>query len=292
MSTLPEPRTQPRQGHRFRVALLLRDTPLRRLVGVAIEQLGAVPVVYDEARLRASTPTAIAALVLELQRPLSAELVRLQDITQRFVHAPVLVYGAHASADVPGVGAQGTTARHLRLSSFVPSDRLVHDDVEWLLRAIPPLALTWLVLLLLADDLPLLARGYVAEQLWRAGMGPADVKWTVTSAAGTLGTSRGVLEHTLHRQTPLAPPKDLANWLTLLLVTYTARGRGRSAQEVSKELGFERHRWGRLQARLVASYPAFAVLPAATQFDLALVAFAEQCRVARSRVTKALRLLR
>ena len=137
----------------------------------------------------------------------------------------------------------------------------------------------------------LLARGYIAEQLWRIGMEPADLQWTVTGVVGTLGTSRAILEHTLQRETSLPPPKELAQWLTLLLVTYAARGRGCSAQEISKELGFERHRWGRIEARLLAWYPAFAVLPAETQFDLALVAFADRCRVARSRVTKALRLL-
>jgi hypothetical protein len=61
---------------------------------------------------------------------------------------------------------------------------------------------------------------------------------------------------------------------------------------VSADLGLDRHQLGRLHARLLRAYSAFPLLPASTQFDLALVAFAERCAVAPNRVVKVLRMVR
>ena len=291
MDGLPQPRTELRDGHRFRVAVLLPETPLQTLLGAALRQAGAVPIAYDEAGLRKVADTRIAAAVVALPRALTAELPRLQEAATRLSHMPILVYDAGALIAVPDLLAGDPATRRFRFASPSSAERTTSEDVEWLVRAIPPCALTWLVTFLVRD-IPLLGRSYIAEFFWQLGMGPPGTKGGVASAATALGTTRSALEHLLKQKSSLPPPKELAEWLTLLLVTYAARGLGLSAHQASADLGLDRHQLGRLQARLLRAYSAFALLPASTQFDLALVAFAERCAVAPNRVVKVLRMVR
>lgn len=285
------PRAELRDGHRFRVAVLLPETPLQALVGVALRQAGAVPIAYDQATLGKVANTRIAAGVVELPRALTTDLARLQETATRLPHMPILVYSAGSMTGVPDLLAGDPATRRFRFASPSSAETTIREDVEWLLRAIPACAVTWLVTFLVRD-IPLVGRGYIAEFLWRLDVDRAERKRDVTSAAAALGTKRSALEHLLKQKTPLPPPKELAEWLTLLLVTYAARGLGLSAHQVSADLGLDRHRLGRLHARLLRAYSAFPLLPACTQFDLALVAFAERCGVARNRVVKVLRMVR
>ncbi len=271
--------------------MLLPDCPLRTLVAGAVQRAGAVALAYDEARLRAVASARIAAAVVELSRPLTSELARLQGISERLAHVPMLVYSTEAVVGVPDFCTGNSGTRRLRFASSASREPGINEDVDWLVRAISPCALTWLVTFLVRD-IPLVGWGYIAEYLWQLGMGPADAQRDVATAAAALGTSRSVLEHLLKQKTSLPPPKELADWLTLLLVTYAARGLAVASHQVSTELSLDRHRWSRLQARLLRSYPMFPILPACTQFHLALVAFAERCAVARNRVVKVLRMAR
>src|SRR5574341_455681 len=283
MGGLPKPRTELRDGHRFRVAVLLPDTPLQTLVGAAVRQAGAVPIAYDQADLGMVADSRLVAAVVELPRGLTTELVRLQQTAARLPHVPILVCSPGSTMDVPDLVAGDPATRRFRFASTSSTERTIREDVAWLVRAISPCALAWIVSLLVRD-MPLVGQGYVTEYLWQLSTGPADTKRDVAMAAAALGTTRSALEHLLKQKTSLPPPNELAEWLTLFLLIYAARGRGVSARQVSTELGLDRHQLGRLQSRLLRAYPAVPMLPASTQFDLALVAFAERCAVARNRV--------
>jgi hypothetical protein len=146
----------------------------------------------------------------------------------------------------PGAGA-GSLPRHLQ-------NGRIREDAEWLVRAISPCALAWLVTVLV-PDMPLLARGYIAEYLWQLAEGPLHAERDVEVAATALGTGRGVLERRL-KNTILPRPKEPANWLTLLLVTHAARRLASAPGHVAAELGLNRHRWGRLHASSRTPYPS------------------------------------
>ena len=137
MDGLPQPRTQLRDGHRFRVAVLLPETPLQTLVGAALRQAGVVPIAYDLAAFRRMVDARIAAAVVELPRALTTELVRLQETATRLPHMPILAYGAGPMMGVTDLLAGGTATRRLRFASPSTAEARIREDMAWLVRAIP-----------------------------------------------------------------------------------------------------------------------------------------------------------
>jgi hypothetical protein len=209
MDGLPQPRTELRDGHRFRVAVLLPEIPLQTLVGAALRQAGPVPIAYHETGLRKVADGRIAAAVLGLPRALTRDLARLQETAALLPHVPILVYSTGAELGVPEAMTGDEAMRRFRFAAVSSAEHAIKEDVAWLVRAISPCALTWLVTILVRD-IPLVARAYVAEYLWQLGMGPEDTRRDVATAAAALGRTRSALEHLLKQKSSLPPPKELA----------------------------------------------------------------------------------
>ena len=199
VTELPRPRPVQRDGYRFRVAVLLPDCPLRTLVAERVRRTGAVPIAFDEASLKTDAGPRVAAAVVELPRALTSELARLQGISERLAHVPILVYSTETVVGVADIFGEKSATRRLRFASSASWERGVNEDVAWLVRAIAPCATTWLVTFLVRD-LPLVGRGYIAEYLWQVAMGSEDAKRNVATAAAALGTSRSVLDHLLKKK--------------------------------------------------------------------------------------------
>lgn len=85
---------------------------------------------------------------------------------------------------------------------------------------------------------------------------------------------------------PLAEVCIAVVWPVEVLLYLTARAEAleRPVLDVALKVDFDRRRLDRLYARLVPDDPAVALLPPATQFDLALARFALDSRASRRRI--------
>jgi hypothetical protein len=105
--------------------------------------------------------------------------------------------------------------------------------------------------------------------------GPAGLR--VGPLARELGASERTLERAWHH-TALPPPKELLDWLALLLAAVSAESAGTTVARAARALRIHSQHLYRLRCRLLPGHTPTRSLHPNQECDLVLLALAERCR--------------
>jgi hypothetical protein len=270
-------------GVRRVVGICVDDAAARRNLRRALSRADLGSHLLTPAEL-AGDPVAVAgflAVVYDLE-PMTAASVELVAALRAYQPwMPIVLYPSLRegvlelmldAGSIPGVSAKE------QVLDAEEVDRL-YRYLEKVLSAAPASRVAGLVTQLLAgapDRLLDFARVAVTR------LARPDGDRTVSGAAEGLGLTPRTLQRAWPRH-ELPQPKELLDWLTLLVVSNVASWSGVSLRPVSRILGIEASTFYRLRRRLMPSAPRPRGDQPAHEFDLVLLAFAARCRVSRKR---------
>jgi len=128
-----------------------------------------------------------------------------------------------------------------------------------------------------APNAPARAWTFTELALQRLGkdLGPGPL--TVQLLARNLGVSQRTLERSWHGSV-LPPPKELLEWLALLLAAINAASAGTTVARAARALGIDSQRLYRLRRRLLPPPLRVVFPPRHEEFEAAFLAFVERCR--------------
>ncbi len=275
---------------------------MRATVAVCISTAGArdrvrralaerdLDIVFVTPEELAFEPTVVAGylgVVYDLEPLTSASVELVAALRSRQPWMPILLYPALNDGvleltlgigGIAGVSAKGQMCDRFevgRLKGFV----------ERCLGAAPTARVTALVSLLLADA-PTRVIEFARIAVHRLAQPNCDR--TVMGLAAALELTPRSLQRTWPRQ-DLPQPKELLDWLVLLVVAHVAAWSGVTVRTVSRTLGVEPSSFYRLRRRLMPKTPRPGGDQTGEEFDLVLLAFAQRCRVSRRRANDIIR---
>ncbi len=122
-------------------------------------------------------------------------------------------------------------------------------------------------------------RRFVRAVLARRAGGVPSQRCTVAFAAADMRLKRRTLYKAWPGE-PVPPPKELLDWTTVVLVTFTAQWAEISINRAAGECGLDPERWRSLRERLCPR-EGLGRLPPSQALDLLILRLAERCRLSR-----------
>ncbi len=120
---------------------------------------------------------------------------------------------------------------------------------------------------------------FVTAVLARRARGVASHRCTVAAAAADMRFKRRTLYKAWPGE-PVPPPKELLDWTTTVLITFTAEWADISIHRAAGDCGLDPERWRRLRERL-CQREGLGRLPPSQELDMLILRFADRCRLSR-----------
>jgi len=277
------------QAMRATVAVCVRGAGARDRVRRALAQ-GDLDVVLVTPEELAVDPIAVAGclgVIYDLEPMTSASVELVAALRSQQPWLPILLYPALNDGVLEltlGIGGTPGVYAKEQVPDSLEVGRL-KEFIERCLRAAPTARVTTLVSLLLADAPPRILE-FTRVAVHRLARPNCDR--TVMGLADALELTPRTLQRAWPRQ-DLPQPKELLDWLVLLVVAHVAVWSGVTVRTVSRILGVEPNTFYRLRLRLMPKAPRPHGEQPGQEFDLVLLAFAERCRVPRQRANDIVR---
>jgi hypothetical protein len=263
-----------------RIACCVASSEARQVAVAAVRCCGgdavAMPPLELVKALRHSGPW--AGLIHDLNPWDREGLAQVVRVRREYPDLPILVYPpARVGVADLLVRCGALTGLRALLQRVAPEeiDRLHRLLVS--LLAERPRARVLLMLRAMAPAAPPCAWTFAELALIRLseGRGPAGLR--VGPLARELGASERTLERASHR-TALPPPKELLEWLALLLAAVSAVSAGTTVVGAARVLGIHARDLYRLRRRLLPGHTRARSLHPDQECDMVLLALAERCR--------------